>query len=479
MSGTDISLAKRTRARGRKVKTGCHTCKARHVKCDEAKPACLKCSSSGRTCDGYGTVLVSLEEALAAVDSLPRPFRNKQERRCFEHFRHRAVPELLGYDRGPGFWNGLVLQLSQCSPAVMHAMLALSTLYEVLHTPTAKESTENGRLFLQQYNKAIRLLCSPQSTESVESILSCCILFICLENFRGNHEIALNHLRNGLKILHDWRLKEGLLASERSIQEVIVCIFRRLDIQATTFLDSRKPELDITLAFGGPTQPYCYSTESFANLHEAKICLDNILIRLLYTLTSVKSPRQHSPLPGQQNRMVSARRDVLQGLAAPLSQWKEAFDDIVMREESNMETKDLQLSVLLALHHQTMSLMLQIRVNESSDAQSQTVIDDAQFEKTIHLSKSLINSSSATQENSYAADSGVIAPLYFTAMNASNPHLRQQAIELLRLVKWKEGFWEAEVAATIAENILYIAQNGIKGIMVTGGIPELAKLHCF
>ncbi|KAF7907793.1 hypothetical protein EAE99_011918 [Botrytis elliptica] len=36
-----------------KVKTGCNTCKARRVKCDETKPACIKCQRIGRVCDGY------------------------------------------------------------------------------------------------------------------------------------------------------------------------------------------------------------------------------------------------------------------------------------------------------------------------------------------------------------------------------------------------------------------------------------------
>lgn len=31
----------------------CGTCRERRIKCDEAKPVCLKCTRSGRTCSGY------------------------------------------------------------------------------------------------------------------------------------------------------------------------------------------------------------------------------------------------------------------------------------------------------------------------------------------------------------------------------------------------------------------------------------------
>jgi hypothetical protein len=42
-----------TRASVPKVRSGCITCKRRHVKCDEAKPACQRCLKWQGTCEGY------------------------------------------------------------------------------------------------------------------------------------------------------------------------------------------------------------------------------------------------------------------------------------------------------------------------------------------------------------------------------------------------------------------------------------------
>ncbi|CAK7221349.1 hypothetical protein SBRCBS47491_004498 [Sporothrix bragantina] len=53
-SVTPQSASQRSQRRG-KVKTGCGTCRTRKVKCDEAKPSCQKCASTGRTCDGYAS----------------------------------------------------------------------------------------------------------------------------------------------------------------------------------------------------------------------------------------------------------------------------------------------------------------------------------------------------------------------------------------------------------------------------------------
>lgn len=46
---------KRIRKAHNKVRTGCLTCKIRRKKCDETWPACTRCTSTGRKCDGYAT----------------------------------------------------------------------------------------------------------------------------------------------------------------------------------------------------------------------------------------------------------------------------------------------------------------------------------------------------------------------------------------------------------------------------------------
>nr|RBQ96333.1 hypothetical protein FVER53263_08360 [Fusarium verticillioides] len=40
-----------------KTFTGCWTCRARRVKCDEAQPICNRCTKAGRICEGYGVRL--------------------------------------------------------------------------------------------------------------------------------------------------------------------------------------------------------------------------------------------------------------------------------------------------------------------------------------------------------------------------------------------------------------------------------------
>ncbi|KAK2749490.1 C6 zinc finger domain protein [Colletotrichum kahawae] len=41
------------RTKNTKSRSGCVTCKKRRIRCDEAKPSCLNCAKSKRTCEGY------------------------------------------------------------------------------------------------------------------------------------------------------------------------------------------------------------------------------------------------------------------------------------------------------------------------------------------------------------------------------------------------------------------------------------------
>ena len=75
------------------------------------------------------------------------------------------------------------------------------------------------------------------------------------------------------------------------------------------------------------------------------------------------------------------------------------------------------------------------------------------------------------------SSSGVVAPLYFSAMNAKSASVRQRAIELLRTAKGEEGFFSPQAIAGIAEKVSHVKESGSDSVAVTGGIPSLATAH--
>ncbi|KAK4126656.1 hypothetical protein N657DRAFT_643442 [Parathielavia appendiculata] len=234
-SGAPTDAAKkRTRASKPKVRTGCITCKIRRVKCDEGKPACLRCTSTGRTCDGYDKAALARyrpsdpnqsaelareefvracewNEALRAMRRIEADIdETETEKRLFARFRVATTDGLATHLCNlTAFWRRLNPSTGCQDGPVKHAVVALAAAYELFQHPN--ESVIDGVsrgdlevLTIQQYNRSIERLQSHAGSSALESIhvtLVCCLAFISLETLRGNHDVAVTHLANGLRIL--------------------------------------------------------------------------------------------------------------------------------------------------------------------------------------------------------------------------------------------------------------------------------------
>lgn len=442
------------------------------MKCDETEPSCLRCEKGGRVCDGYRNQLIAIDSNSTAstfsTSLCTHSVRSEADIRAFEYFRQTALLELIGFDFKSEFWSRTVLQFIENSSAVLRAALALSARHEhACSEPGLKLATEREMRSLRQYNKSIRQLCSTQVDQPIHFTLTCCILFICLENLNNNHEVALSHLKNGLKVLREWHSRE-ITSSEKQARDQITVVFCQLDMQATAFLDSRRPELDLSLLDGSEDRSQLLPAQ-FCSLYEAQLVLEKLSIRLFYILTTNTS-RNHPPW-SVHNKYLPTRLNLLRGLRTSFVNWKQAFDEYCAHQSQIMQTKDLQLSVILALHHQATSLMLDLKFDLSFETKISNNSKDGQFIKINQLARSLMNSS-ATTKASFSANMGVISSVYFVAMSASNIRIRREAIEILNMVKGREGFWDAGTAAKIAERVLNLEEMGLIGAgEVKGGIP--------
>ncbi|KAI8689347.1 Zn(2)-C6 fungal-type domain-containing protein [Fusarium keratoplasticum] len=191
-----------------KVRTGCITCKARKVKCDEAKPECNRCVSTGRKCDGYlpqkqdKQRLWPKNQQLLANPTRTFPgIETRNEGRALQYFCDVAGPFLSGpADRY--FWTHLVMQFANFEPAVRHSIVAISSLYEQLPSGLPQGTgAQDQRLILTHYNAAIRELKTMTAPEKQPLVLLVCILFICIEFLQSNDEAALKHCKHGITML--------------------------------------------------------------------------------------------------------------------------------------------------------------------------------------------------------------------------------------------------------------------------------------
>jgi hypothetical protein len=444
--------------------------RVRRVKCDETKPICVRCGKNGRLCEGFGYSKPLLNHQGHCADHLsgisPGTIQTRDEYRHFEYFRHHALLHLTGFDNQSRFWNEIVLQLSEASPAVLHAVLALSALYEHLDG-SSEGKLAPDKLVLQHYNRSIKYLRQAPSSHPVEFALTSCILFVAFESARDDHKMALFHLQNGLSIMNDWRTKAVQSFEGRQTREDISEILRRFDMQATTFLNSRQPYLAATVDVES-LENHSGSSMSFSSLRSAQLSLDKIEIRLFYILTT-KSSALHLLWTRSSNHATS-RQVLLQGIKVRFAQWKKAFDEFSEHEANNVNARDLKLLSLLELHYQTTSLMLDLQGDISSVSYS-----DAQCTRINELSKNLILASS-NPKSTFLVDTGIIAPLYFAATTTSCVCIRQQSLDLLRSISWKEGLWDSRIVVQIAEHLSVVGESGLVRIDVSGGVPELADM---
>ena len=194
------------------------------MKCDEAKPHCDRCTSTGRKCDGYTPPANSPGNRQIASSPRRSPLgtfssalhlESLEEQEAFHFFRYRASIELSGFFDS-GFWQYEIFQACKTLPPVRHAILALSAMHRKFiegRLPVVPDdsSDKHLRFALQQANLAIQDLIQPHSQQEPRrlsiadkmSMMTCAVLFNCLACIQGHQAVAIDHLRSGLKILKE------------------------------------------------------------------------------------------------------------------------------------------------------------------------------------------------------------------------------------------------------------------------------------
>lgn len=159
----------------------------------------MKCTSTGRKCDGYlrGNPAAGSAARASGVENFVSPLTitpslhdldSEQERRSFHFFCSRTLTRLSGFFVA-GFWNRWVLQAFHHEPAIRHAVIALGSIHErfdggdVSVLGSNRDPTRGG-FALEQYNHAIHHLIDPAAKGSRPAFDVClisCVLFACFE----------------------------------------------------------------------------------------------------------------------------------------------------------------------------------------------------------------------------------------------------------------------------------------------------------
>lgn len=470
----------------------------RRVKCDEAKPHCKRCTSTGRSCDGYavsdGKSPGDLILPVAYIPSTPWNrlldySGTQQEHRYLVFFQRQTAPILSGYFDSY-FWSGLLLQVGHSEPTIQHAMMAVASIHEQVETagkelfsPGQRDHGMNyGRYFaLQQYNKAISCLTErlSEGPQSEQVILMCCVLFICLEFLRGNIDTAILHLHSGLEIMAGWSARNRKLLLDESlpiaslpesIPDNLAQMFSRLAIQS--MLCGRAPPA------GRPkvseANLLTLTPAVFTSLQAARTSLD-LLMKI--SLQFLQEGHERSI---ELSREAKQR---LHNLTSTLDKWSVAFDQFLVGSSATRTRQEVRAATNLRI----LNIVAKIWLSSAASAK-ESVFDEQMeaFSSIINLATAMnadrpaeMERSRGTTPTSTTTDSphiftfemGVIPPLYFVAMKCRVPSIRHAAISLLETtMPRREGIWIASLYVAVARRIIQIEEEdlGACGLRIEG-----------
>ncbi|KAF7915671.1 uncharacterized protein EAE98_011014 [Botrytis deweyae] len=458
-----------------KSKTGCLTCRIRRVKCGEERPGCLRCTKTGRKCDGYDpdhpeisssppsrrgseasssntaqtdSPIMSSTPSIVEMSS-PVIEWDEEERRSFNFFIAKTAPELAGSFESK-FWASLILQRCHSDPPIRHAVIALGAL---------NESFKFGDI---NYWKRERLL------------------------IRSNDLLCSKILK--LYILSDWMEINGqnsLAHSEASvnrefIRSEIVPLFGALNTQAIRILPANFVQWEMT---SGSTK-FDFTAQSsipdpISSLNEAKHHLQNQTHAIL--VYHQNATQHYSPEISNNdktlrssglNAMVEERRDRIM----QLEQWSRVFNNFAHAAGQTMNTTDLRASISLKIHYVANKLILETAQFET-ELNYDCYMDE--FELMTSLAESLLKSYGDSRlENGrvFSFDTAIIPPLLCVACKCRDPSLRRRAHALLVSSFKREGGWDSDLASSIGRWTIDKEEKDLENISRAEEVVESSRI---
>ncbi|KAM3444232.1 hypothetical protein MY4824_000121, partial [Beauveria thailandica] len=213
-----------------RVRTGCWTCRSRHVKCDEARPFCIRCRKGNRTCSGYyldSVAPASLQLSSAPVDSCLDGLRLNR------HFLHHLIPSAAA-EFNCDYWRYYIPRFTLTVPAIWHATNALSALMwariEANGDAAAVDCSKLGKLAVTQHLAAIQQVLQLVTTQRTLSrqdktiILVANFFFCAYSGHPGNLENFMALHKKTVRLIRDWRFWEGVDTSDEAMHLLFLTI---------------------------------------------------------------------------------------------------------------------------------------------------------------------------------------------------------------------------------------------------------------
>ncbi|KAI8716456.1 hypothetical protein NCS52_00939500 [Fusarium sp. LHS14.1] len=395
-----------------KVRTGCITCRIRKIKCDEAKPSCHHCTSTGRKCDGYimpGAALHKPQLSLAQ----PVPGKLPEERQALYMFRTKIAMSIAS-SLDLGFWTDDLLRMAEAYTTVQHAVAALATAY------CSSIFYENGALQ--------RCLSTPKLTRNHQDIiLMVNIVFICICAVQGLQNEACLHLRNGLSLLNEWQLGaeegHGLESTPTSVK-FLATLYTQLDTQARVVMECSFPQKTRLWP------PHAVTLDGWGSGHLA------IITKAASQLERLHNESIQLTTPSGPSGRENIRHHQYETLHRNLQSWDLDFGGLLCQEGTPIKylrIRRLLTGVNFELWARNTNKALEPNPNWAG--------------KILELVNEIMQGSRFSEASVvFTPAGGLIEALYFVATRCHDTGLKKVAIEILKRGFILEGLWNSPMA---------------------------------
>jgi hypothetical protein len=466
--GLDLA-PKKTRECTSKVRTGCSTCKARRVKCDEATPVCRRCAIGGRKCE-YNTARAAPPPRIKVTVYLPPTQRQPVifvNDRGLDFF-HKNLAAKLDGQFDSKFWSKLVLQLSHSEPSVRHAVSAISAFYQDVESSLRHPAgyINANPEAQQEWNKATKSLSARiQAHPNCNLVpLVCCLLFTCIEFLRGNVESSMLHVQSGFNILAallpNSDAASGLGSNFSSndlkaIKDHIVPMFSSLNVLCS--LAGR-----ITPPIYTPTAKNDSPHEDFADSRRRLVEISDTCIRFIGE-ASLKAARFQIDVEDFIEQIKLQTR---------LDAWCDQLDELLERMQAAGTTAKRDALNLLLVHYKVIYIWLRVCATAGEMATDSYHTD---FDELVHYAEQVAKPGMGTgTPQSLSFDIHIMGPLYYAALKCRHPAIRRRALELLQLAPRREGLWNAHHAYATAKRVIELEERNLNGQELP---DETSRLH--
>jgi hypothetical protein len=448
----------------RKSHMGCVTCKIRRVKCGEERPDCLRCSSTGRKCDGYTDDKrppfqgpIDTHNAVVTTTHLfPYADIDHCELETFEYFIYRVLPSFSAVV-DPDFWCRTLPQLARIDNVVWNAVKTMSQMtrypqfgnrWVTTNVEFSMQSVDrNHRQAILWYGASIFDLRCRMNTGTLNTgfLLVTCVLYTIIECLQDNHIQALRLFQQAMALAG-----RSVLASTQDNDEKVGQ--DTLAISATALLRH------MSVAQGSPLawRKLCHGPKiPIASLEDAReegyvllaACHRFIVEAQEFQLTV---PRRKDWVP---SRELKLRCD---NLLSAFSCWKEELQAAAKRSSlHSSHDEELYAVLMLSFYHYYIWMSTSLSTDETSyDAYF------PEFQEMLRLAHRILEVSNPTSHRPvFVFEARVIPALTFLATKCRHIHTRRAALHILQHdAPEMEYYFKAGAMARIAAKVIQLEE---------------------